>query len=257
MILNLINKYNLLIFDTVNSTNLVAKELIKSPLSIDHIILANNQTSGIGQNNKKWQSLKGNLNMTILLHIEDRHKNFIQQLPFLMAIILYDTIISLIYINKANLLLDKLKIKWPNDILINNKKVAGILLQSIQIKNHQYIIIGVGVNVINCTQNTVYLSTSLCNEGINLPNYNKLFDILINKFDQLYSHWYNSSNYNSLFLEIRKKWLKNCYNLQDYIVININKKRFAAILKSITNQGEIIVELEDNKIYIFSYGEII
>ncbi|WP_425361270.1 biotin--[acetyl-CoA-carboxylase] ligase [Candidatus Tisiphia endosymbiont of Ceraclea dissimilis] len=124
-------KYKLLVFDTIDSTSSEAIRMAKACLDRNYVILAKNQTKSRGRNNKIWHSNLGNLHVSILLN-HQINLSYLPQLSFVMAIVVYKTITSLTA-NSEN----SIKLKWPNDILINDKKVSGILLESISINNNR------------------------------------------------------------------------------------------------------------------------
>jgi len=120
-------------YKVVSSTNLLAKRLRPEPWSI---ILAEKQTAGHGKESSLWFSPKGGLYFSIILpksKIED-----LQTLTILVAFIVVKTI-------KNNFFLEPL-IKLPNDVLLNGKKICGILTENIIGKEVKSSVIGIGLN---------------------------------------------------------------------------------------------------------------
>lgn len=120
-------------YKVVSSTNLLAKRLRPEPWLI---ILAEKQTAGHGKKSSRWFSPKGGLYFSIVLpksKIED-----LQTLTILAAFIVAKTI-------KNNFSLEPL-IKLPNDVLLNQKKVCGILTENIIGKEVKASVIGIGLN---------------------------------------------------------------------------------------------------------------
>ena len=123
-------------FKKIKSTNDQAIKMIKRGLN-KGIIITEEQTDGRGQYGNKWISLKGNLFMTIFFEINKKRK-ISEFTKFNLKII--KRVIQK-YIKK------KLTIKYPNDILVNEKKICGILQEVIFFKLKKLMIVGIGINV--------------------------------------------------------------------------------------------------------------
>lgn len=124
----------------IKSTNDQAIDLIMNKNIKTGYIHSEMQTFGRGTFGKKWISQKGNLFGSIFFPLRDRYPNF-YEFSFINPVIIYRVIKNLC--SSSNLAL-----KWPNDILINKKKVCGILQEVIKKKNLDYLIIGIGINLI-------------------------------------------------------------------------------------------------------------
>ena len=123
-------------FKKIKSTNDQAIKMIKRGLN-KGIIITEEQIAGRGQHGNKWISLKGNLFMTIFFEINKKRK-ISEFTKFNLKII--KRVIQK-YIKK------KLTIKYPNDILVNEKKICGILQEVIFFKLKKLMIVGIGINV--------------------------------------------------------------------------------------------------------------
>ena len=139
-------------YKCVNSTNDIAINLIKQKNIKAGFVLAEKQKKGRGQRGKKWISYKGNLFVSIFFSL-DKINLTLKQLTKFNA----DLIIKLIsrYYKK------KIKLKSPNDILINRKKICGILQETIKKNNIQYLIVGIGLNLVSSPQIRKYTTTCL------------------------------------------------------------------------------------------------
>lgn len=158
-----LKKYSLLMFNQVDSTNTEALILAKSGVIGNFVIWAREQTGGRGRQGKHWESLTGNLHFSILLENPSSLSDC-PQLSFVAANAVLDAIRMLALDKKLDL---NLKLKWPNDVLINGKKVAGILLEAINIYGKSYVVVGIGVNVASYPENVDKPATSLHKEGVN------------------------------------------------------------------------------------------
>ncbi|MDV4151540.1 biotin--[acetyl-CoA-carboxylase] ligase [Clostridium sp. AL.422] len=130
---------NFIFLDTVNSTNTYCKEIYEKGFTKDTIVISDTQLDGKGTKGRKWNSPKGKgLWFSLLLkpHIELKDINF---LTILTSTALHNTFLDFGI---------DTKIKWPNDIYLNSKKLSGILTESkISDNKIEYLIIGIGINV--------------------------------------------------------------------------------------------------------------
>ena len=139
-------------YKIVNSTNNTALRLIKRTNCQFGMVTAISQKLGKGQYGKKWISYKGNLFASFFLKIQNQNLNFkkITQLNC-----------ELIRKLLSSFYKKKITIKPPNDLLINGKKICGILQESIIKDEKQYLIIGVGINLIKSPYIKGYPTTNL------------------------------------------------------------------------------------------------
>ena len=131
---------NILYFDELESTQDLAKQLVKENVKSGTVILTDYQTKGKGTNDRKWYSSKGkNIMMTIIMYPHFSVKQ-LDGLTVEIAKQIQKAIQELYEI--------PLTIKEPNDLLLNNQKIAGILTQSATYENRvTHILIGIGFNV--------------------------------------------------------------------------------------------------------------
>ena len=140
-------------YKKVNSTNDLAIKKIKTGIS-HGIIIADYQKKGRGQHGKKWLSFKGNLFITIFFKIKENIN--IKKITILNCKIIKKILSK--YIKKT------ISIKPPNDLLINKKKICGIL-QEIKFNNQsKFIVIGIGINLIKNPEIKNYPTTNIFKE---------------------------------------------------------------------------------------------
>ena len=123
-------KIKLIKFKTVKSTNDVALRIIKKGKLIPAIITSEKQTKGRGTMGKKWISKKGNLFLSIVFEINQQRINF-KHYAILNAYLLKRLI--------SKEISKKIKIKWPNDLLFNKKKICGILQEVVNFKKKKFL----------------------------------------------------------------------------------------------------------------------
>ncbi|MDG1436239.1 MAG: biotin--[acetyl-CoA-carboxylase] ligase [Rickettsiaceae bacterium] len=240
--------YNILDFETVDSTNSEALRLASSGVRGDFLIRSQQQTGGRGQKGREWVSINGNLHASILLESPALPKNN-PQLSFVIANAMYDSIFALAKEHKASI---NIELKWPNDILIEGKKVAGILLESINFQNKTNVVIGFGVNVAKAPSSLGQQFTCLFDEGIILDNSDVFLDILMNNFNKLYQKWCLDNN----FISTRKNWMQHAHNLNKVITINDGVDSISGEFKEIDDDGALCLQLEDGRVCVFYAGDI-
>jgi BirA family biotin operon repressor/biotin-[acetyl-CoA-carboxylase] ligase len=136
---------NLIFLPNVDSTNSYAMQLLKNVKPKEGtVVYAGTQTQGRGQRSRVWESEPGrNITMSVILFpsfLELKNQRFLYQMA---ALACYDTIAAILDKGQFDI-----KIKWPNDILVNSKKVCGILIENNLIENKLLSsVIGIGINV--------------------------------------------------------------------------------------------------------------
>jgi BirA family biotin operon repressor/biotin-[acetyl-CoA-carboxylase] ligase len=145
-------KFKIFRFKKVESTNNSAIRIIKNS-NIDYgMIIANNQKNGRGQYGKKWISYNGNLFIS-----------FFYKLDYLTISLKKVTKINCLLVKKllSTYYTKKIIFKKPNDLLINKKKICGILQEKISTLDKKYLIVGIGINLVKSPNFKNYPTTNL------------------------------------------------------------------------------------------------
>ena len=139
--------------DEVNSTNDFSINLIKQNISATGIVISDIQTKGRGRYGNKWISNTGNIFCSIYKKVKNQKTIDEAQFNCLRII--------LKYLKKTGLKKKIIKVKQPNDILVDNKKICGILVESIKYKKKLYLIVGIGLNLVSSPKIKNYATTCL------------------------------------------------------------------------------------------------
>lgn len=229
-------KYKVINFDVITSTNQYIKEQYKN-LEPFTIINANKQTNGRGRVDRKWESIEGK-NLTFSIYLKP--KILPEKLPLLSLVIgasIYNVLSK--YINCL--------IKWPNDIIVNDKKIAGILVESIYSNKLEALVAGIGINInqgqfLNDLKNK---ATSLFIETNTEYNKNIILDEFIKEFDLLYNDFIIGNNQ---FVNICKE--------HNYLLNKeINYNGSIAKIVDISEEGKLIIDINGKQEQLF-FGEI-
>ena len=164
------------VYKSTNSTNDIAINLIKKKNIQKGFVISKIQKKGRGQMGKKWISYKGNLFVSIFFSLKKINLT-LRELTNINA----NLIIKFIsfYCKK------KIKLKLPNDIMINKKKVCGILQEVVQKKGIKYLIVGVGLNLVKSPYIKDYPTTNLyelTKTKINVSNASKRLILIYKNF---------------------------------------------------------------------------
>ena len=254
--LNIVKR--ILHYKKIKSTQQLALSFAETNIKNEHgtIIIADEQCEGIGRGKKKWVSPIGGLWMSLIIQPRIETEK-INMLSVISAISVCETI------NEISCL--KTYIKWPNDILINDKKLAGILINS-SVNNNKidYIVIGIGINI-KVNINKIKLSidpnnispsevTSLQYEikGKRIDRF-ILMKHLLEKIE-FYLSLLEHDKYDKKIIEI----YKNLLNIvgKRIIVYQEGLKKYSALVMDIDNNGGLILERDDKLREIIYSGEI-
>lgn len=160
-------------YKKVISTNKTAINKIISGIN-KGIIVSDQQTNGRGSYGKKWISYKGNLFTTFFFNINEK-KNVNEMLKFNC---------NIVKMTLRKFIKKKINIKYPNDLIINNEKICGILQEILRIKNMKYMIVGIGINIDQSPNFQNYKTTHVNQHLKNKISKKKVFNILKNIYEK-------------------------------------------------------------------------
>ena len=233
----------------VNSTSSVCLDEARDGQSGNLWITANTQLKGKGSRGREWVSDKGNL-FTSLLLVEPSEIQFQPTLTFVTSLAIRDAILNVAH--NTNQLVN---LKWPNDVLINGKKVSGILLESHEVKKQRIVIIGIGMNVKNHPDYTLFPATSLHAENIDCDR-DLFFEALAKMFDKRLQQWSKGAGFQS----IREDWIKHAFGLDQMIEVKVPGQDTAhaqkGIFKGINDDGLMLMEKQKGIITKISVADI-
>ncbi|GMO65476.1 MAG: biotin--[acetyl-CoA-carboxylase] ligase [Endomicrobiia bacterium] len=231
-------------YKKVDSTQIVVKKLAEKGFDEGIVVIAEKQTGGYGRDRKKWVSNVGGLWFSILLK-PVIHPNEISKLTLLLGIVLRRVFEKKYRINS--------EIKWPNDILIFGKKIAGIITEmSVKQNSVNWVAAGVGVNINNslpkCLEN---MSTSLRGVLKRKINMLELISAFFNEFEYLYFN-FKKDGFENFLKEYNDKI---AYKNRD-IVVDSGYYIVTGRNLGIDESGRLIVKTEKNKLEKIVSGSV-
>lgn len=228
-----------IVYNATASTNDVAAEYARNKNNDGLVVLAEEQGAGRGRGGNKWVSSHGDSVLCSILLTECTIPSELLSLACAVA-----TAEAIGKCSKA-----EAKIKWPNDILLNEKKVAGILVESKKVAKHTAYIIGIGIN---CHQTRQTLpaelrktATSIDIETGSVTDRTSLIKRLITSVEQ----WLETAELNKD--EVIERWRKLSTQLNRRMAIIYNRKRFEGNCIGIDPEKGLILQLDAGGIRMF------
>jgi BirA family biotin operon repressor/biotin-[acetyl-CoA-carboxylase] ligase len=229
-------------YETLGSTN--AEALVRAragergPLWIS----AATQTGGRGRRGKSWVSPPGNLYATLLL-TEPSPPALAPQLSFVAGLAVHDAVIAC-----APDALSSLKLKWPNDLLLAGRKLAGLLIEA-ESQPRFSVAIGIGVNCVSHPADIGYAATDLRASGITV---NALLAALAAAMKARLAQWAAGAS----FAGIRTDWLARAASLGETILVRLPERQLTGIFEGIDADGRLLIATQDRTTETIAAGDV-
>jgi len=222
--------------DAVGSTNDEAKNHARQGAAEGTTIAAARQTKGRGRQGNRWLSEPGNLYMSLILRPQVTAAES-GQLSFLAAVALANAVEKVL---PAGV---KITLKWPNDLLLNGKKAAGILLET---EAADWLVMGLGLNIAHAPEHAVSLGS--LGGHVAPPDMLHMVraEILV-----LYRTWQEKG-----FAPIRAAWLARAAHKSQEINVRLPNETFRATFLGIDEAGALHVRLPDGQERHIASGEV-
>lgn len=236
---------NFYFFDTLSSTMDEGRARAYKGAKDGDVIVAKHQTQGRGRRGRNWESFSGNLHMTYIAYL-NIPMEIAPQLSLVSCVGICEELC--LYVPETH----EITYKWPNDILLNGKKVGGILLEAIPYpdeKNTCYLI-GCGLNLNSFPEETRYPATSFKHEGIDL-SIDFIQQNLASSLERYIQLWRKKG-----FEPIRDLWLKKSAFLEAQISVEVGGQIHHGILKGIDAEGAMLLQTQE-KLMTISVGEVL
>jgi len=230
-------------YDTLGSTNAEALRRARASECGPLWITAHSQSAGRGRRGSQWVSPPGNLYATLLLS-EPSPPAQAPQLSFVAALALHDAISVC-----APQLAPALNVKWPNDLLVAQAKVAGILIEG-ESEPRFAVVIGFGVNCVTHPDDTSYVATSLATAGAMVAP-DRLLAALLVAMQQRLAQW----NCGRGFAAIRTDWLKRAAGLGQTLHVRLQERELTGRFDGLDDAGCLLLE-QSGSVTAITAGEV-
>lgn len=227
--------------DEVSSTQDLATASARAGDPAGTVIVAKTQTAGRGRIGNIWQSFPGNLLTSIVLR-PDIETGQAGQFSFLTAVALNRTLSEML--DDSHAILNK----WPNDILVDGKKIAGILLESV-IEGGRFaaLILGVGVNVASSPEDRTCLSSL----GAASETTESVLQALLANLAEVLAEYERDG-----FAPLREEWLDYAMNLHQPIKVRLPSTTLEGIFEGLEPDGALRLRLDHGDIKVIHSGEV-
>lgn len=235
-----------LCFDTLDSTNDYGKNLAKQEHVHGTLIVADTQTAGKGRRGRIWQSPKGStISMSLCLEPKLPTER-VAGLTLVMALAVAEAVLEVTDVIP--------KIKWPNDIVVNGKKICGILTEMCFVDSHYAVIIGVGINVNteSFPEEIKGIAGSLKTESGREISREKLITAVMKHFEEFYTKYEQTQNLSLL----KERYEALLVNMGREVQVLDPKDAYRGVAKGITDEGNLVVICQDGKEKEVYSGEV-
>jgi BirA family biotin operon repressor/biotin-[acetyl-CoA-carboxylase] ligase len=245
--------YQLAAFASVGSTNAEALDRARAGERGPIWFVTSEQTAGRGRRHRPWIAPRGNLACSIL-EVMDVAPATAATLGFAAGLALAAALRQLsveALLRSAGSDEMKFALKWPNDVLAGQKKLAGILLEAEAVRDQLAVVVGIGTNVVAAPEGTPTPATSLKTLGVDIGA-EELFAALSDAWVEFRGIWDQGRGFD----EIRLKWLERAAGLGQPVSIVSGGSTVAGTFDTIDESGCMIVGTSDGKRIPISAGDV-
>ena len=231
---------------TVESTNDVACELAADGADDGTVIWADMQTKGRGRRGRNWVSPKGNLYCSTILR-PNKPPQEAAQISLLAAIALGDALCALLPDTVA------VQHKWPNDVLVDGGKIAGILLESAgggMGRTVDWLVLGCGVNVVSHPEDTLYPATHMTAHDPSVTA-----AAVLTGFVTRLLIWRDEWNLKGM-APLRQAWLDRAKGLGDEIIVRSATTETTGRFLDLDDDGALMLERPDGTVIRIAAGDV-
>lgn len=242
----LLNDFHLLAFDELDSTSEEARRIAIKGGAHGAVVWAKRQTDGRGRMDRNWESREGNLFASILLS-PGCDIAVASQLSFVAAIAAREAIVPILPEECS------VQLKWPNDVLIDGRKVGGILLEAFTPPGQQklWVVVGIGINVDSYPQDTLFPATCIRECGVDLISAKIVLSRLVHHFSQRYNQWQQRG-----FGVIRREWQSKAWMLKSKVRIALPHEEILGTFEGLDENGSLILKVGPGKRQVIPAGDL-
>lgn len=252
--------YRLRGYDSIGSTNSEALEAAAAGDAGGIWFAARQQTAGRGRRGRQWESPHGNLAATLLI-VPDVDPTIAATLGFVAGVSLNRALSHILPDGLVKIGIDgadalggngRIALKWPNDVLADGAKLAGILLEASKLPDGRHAVaIGFGVNAVAAPQGLPYPATSLAELGVK-RDAEDVFEALSDAWVDTFGLWDDGRGIG----DVLKQWRASAAGIGAPVAVNQNGEVLRGIFETIDDSGRLIVRGEDNRRIAITAGDV-
>jgi BirA family biotin operon repressor/biotin-[acetyl-CoA-carboxylase] ligase len=228
--------FRVLVFEDIDSTNAEAARRAAQGEPEGLVIRARAQTAGRGRRGRSWVSPAGNCYSSILLRPEGAPRGAMT-LGFVAALAASEAVRAAAGRGAA------VQLKWPNDVLLDGKKIAGCLLESrLEGQRLAHLIVGVGINVASHPEGTEFPATDLHVAGAAAASADSVFFHYLEAFAHWHARWKADG-----FAPVRAAWLGLAVGLGQPIKVRLEAETLVGRFEALDSQGALILRMADGE----------
>ena len=229
--------------DLIDSTNDLARDRAQQGAVAGLVIRADRQKAGRGRRGRAWSSPAGNLYCSLVLR-PMRSAAEMATLSFVTVIALGDVLAELLPGRDV-------RHKWPNDLLVEGRKISGILLESAGGGTSMALVIGLGVNIASHPDQTLYPVTDLVEQGADPLHPSALLDLFLQRFAHHYADWEQGG-----FKAVLPAWRSRAIGIGQDIVVRLEKDTLTGTFVDLDGDGTLLLEQAGQGVKRIAAGDI-
>ncbi|WP_029008466.1 biotin--[acetyl-CoA-carboxylase] ligase [Azospirillum halopraeferens] len=227
--------FRVVAYDTVGSTNDIAKDLARSGSPERTVVWARRQTAGRGRRGRAWESAAGNLYLSTVLR-PAVPVTVAAQISFVAALAIADLAATLLPASAA------VRCKWPNDVLVNGRKLAGILLETEAAADGTvaWLVLGTGINLTEAPPGAEYPATTLAAAGADHPVPETAGPMFLGALDGWLERWTAAG-----FAAVRTAWLERAAGVGGPVAVRLADRTLHGTFVDLDDDGVLLLDCGD------------
>ena len=248
-------QHNIIHYESTGSTNDDAKKLAREGAADGTVVMADAQSAGKGRRGRTWQSSAGsNLYFSMMLKPE-----FAPDKASMLTLVMALSVVQAL--NKETAASFDYKIKWPNDIVVNGRKLCGILTEmTMEGSAIESVVIGVGINVrqehfdaeISDCATSLFLEKKRADAQAMIPERMELLESVLEFFDANYESFCRNLNLDFM----KAEYEASLANMNNKVKVLEPAGEYEGTALGINEQGELMVRIPDGSIKAIYAGEV-
>lgn len=252
--------YGLRAFDTIGSTNAEALAAVQAGQGGPLWFAALQQTAGRGRRGRAWSTPHGNLAASLLL-VPEAEPAIAATLGFVAGVALNQALGQVLPKGRFKVGIDgadstegtRIALKWPNDVLADGAKLAGILLEAQKLPDgRSAVVIGFGVNIVAAPEGLPYPATSLVALGANDIDAPAVFEALSNSWIENFALWNSGRGAADVFA----RWRASAAGIGAPVAVNRHGDIVRGVFETIDDSGRLVIRVDDDSRIAITAGDV-